>query len=672
MNYKKGLVALAITGALATPMVASAAAKFVTYGGQNPTSITGQTGPQTGATNVSGSISATVGIDAFAIYNDDVTIDQIRKGEAVDFDADAPYAVSSHLTNGSFTGSARTDVSLGYAADVEIPNEATLTFKFHDGSGFDANGNANVLPEGGFAPADITNVRLVAQVQVPGNSLVVANDFVEVGKVIDYTTVNGVVTEFVIQVDTNVDRLDGNYFHSRYAGTVTPGLPTVVPVNSPTGLLKADPLPSNIQLFLASSAENANNGSGAYNPVTVQLAATAAKGDEAHLALQEARNTSGQVIGALSNGADSHVLTVTDGFELTVVDQATTTIEVETDRTTFADCETWDETVTTTGPDAFQDYVCASSGDRLISRAKLKFDSTADVGLDVRNTNTMEFSLSRVDKESVDGVDNVTFGAATTTFSSTTQAFSGSGTLLSIGLMDATNANLEADLDIEADGVTPLFPNAQNAADWVLSNVVIKAGGSLTNDVTVPVVYGETTTVVGGTTYNRDDAQSVKEDGVTHVWGIDGALFKTPYLYSLPNANGWGSVVKVTNEFTEHAGIEADIIIAPSGEGSYNLNGENPPLTDKGMTFVGVKLPKMVPAQGQYTFNGTDLIKAINTKYGANTVDESKNWHIEATFLVNAPQNYVHAAAQNKSPDGRADSPVLYKTNNGNDGRQWQ
>lgn len=655
MNYKKGLVALAITGALATPLTANAVAKFITYGGQGTGAA--QLGPQTGTTNVGGTGQTRIyGIDSTLTpaVNDDVTIDQILAGFTVDFDAD-----TVGTTNGSFVGSSRTDVTLGYASDVEIPNEATFTFKFHNDQGTAANG--------GLSVSDITNVRLVAQVSANGNTDAQNSTFVEVGKVVNYIVSandSDVVSEFVIQVDTNVDRLDGVQFASR---TSTPTVIDSVPASQ---FQKADPLPANVQLFLTSSALNSGDASGAYNPLSMELADNAVKGDEIHLEITEVRNTAGIVLDALFQGADSHVITVTDGFELTIVDQATNTIEVETDRTSFADCETWDETVTSTGASAFADYVCASDGDRVISRAKLSFASSADVGLDVRNTNTMEFTVSRKDKESLSGVDSVDFGTATTTLNTTTETFSGSGSLLNIGLMDSLNNNLEADLDITADGVDPLFPNAGDAADWVLSNVVIKAGGGLSQDVNVPVVYGETTTVISGITYNRADSNSVAVDGVTHVWGIDGALFKTPYLYSLPNANGWGSVIKVTNEFSADAGIQADIIIAPAGEGAGTDAGMNTPAV--GNTFVGVKLPMMVPANGQYTFNGTDLINAINTQFGAGTVDATANWHIEATFLVNAPQNYVHAAAQNKSPDGRADSPVLYKTNNGNDGRQWQ
>lgn len=667
MNYKKGLVALAITGALAAPLTANAAARLVTYGGQDttPTTQVGQTGPQTGTSNGTNTFPQIVGIDYDMVVNDDLTVDQILAGFAVDFDADTVWN-----TNGSFVGSMRTDVTLAYAADTAIPNEATFEFKIHNGS----SGLAN----GGISVSDIQNVRLVAQVASGGSSTV--NTFIEVGSVASYMTNpndSSLVESFIIQIDTNTTDVEGNFFYGRLHDgdlTIDPG--QIVPEGLQP-VQKNFPLPADIQLFLATDSSINGGAAGSYNPTTWTLSNSAAKGDEIHLDLEQVTNTAGIPLTSLFSGdVSSKVITVTDGFELTVVDQATTTIEVETDRTTFADCESWDETVTSTDGQAFQDYVCATSGDRLISRAKVMFASGSDVGLDVQSTNTMQFVLSRKDGESISGVQNVTFGQDNTgtggvsVTANTSNQFAGSGTLATLGLMDALNNNLEANIDIEANGIDPLFPNAQSAEDWVLSNVVIKAGGAITQDVNVPVVYGETSTVLSGITYQRDDAESVKIDGVTHVWGIDGALFKTPYLYSLPNAKGWGSVVKVTNEFPADAGIQADIIIAPAGEGAGTDAGMDMPAVNN--TFVGVKLPKMVPAEGQYTFNGTDLINAINTQFGAGTVDATANWHIEATFLVNAPQNYVHAAAQNKSPDGRADSPVLYKTNNNNDGRQWQ
>ncbi|MEO2268635.1 hypothetical protein V1358_15095 [Pseudoalteromonas sp. YIC-656] len=626
MNYKKGLVALAITGALATPF--ANAGDIRAFGGQDttPSNVnTSQMGPQAG---VAGQMNFYMnGINP--VVADDLTIDQILAGQVIDLDADGTPA-----TNGPFIGSNRTDVSVGYTTNVTIPNEATFELVINNygvGAGFDATAFAANNP-GGLAASLAGDLVLVAQES--GSDI-----FQEVGGAIDVTIVNGVIVRALIQIDTNIADVDGDVYVSSVDGS---GLAPQV---------QGDAIEANAQLFLAT-----RDAAGVYNPVSVELTSVATKGDMINLSFPTVTNTAGLQLTQLATG-NTTLVTISDGFELQVVDQATSTIEVETDRTTFADCETWDEVLET---NASADYTCGTTGSGVVSRAKLMFASTSDVGLDINGANTVSYVLERQDGESVSGVDTVSFGTVTATKNAANQ-YVGTGTLLGTGLLDATNVRREANLDIEVNGIDPLFPNAQDAADWVLSSVEI-SGGTLTGSVNVPVVYGETQTTINGTLVNRDDAESVAVDGVTHVWDIDGAQFKVPYVYSIPGAAGWSSTIKVTNEFVTPAGIEADIIVAPIGLGAK---------TDAGNTFIGVDLPEMIPGEGQYTFSGMDLIKAINAKY-PGSLDESANWHIEATFLVNAPQNYVHAAAQNTSPDGRADSPVLYKTNNDNDGRQWQ
>ncbi len=639
MNYKKGLVALAITGALATPF--ANAADIRAFGGQDVTnstaSVLNQTGPQAGVVGQMNFFMNGTGASG-PVLADDLTIDQILAGTdvVVDLDADGTPA-----TNGPFIGSMRTDVSVGYAADVTIPNEATYEIvinNYGQGNDFDEADFAANNP-GGFADSLTGELVLVAQEAGTDN-------FRELGGAIDTKVVNGVIVRVLIQIDTNVDTLDG-----------------ITWVDSATGLsqsapqLRGEAIEAGTQIFLATRDNN-----NVYNPLQVELTAVAEQGDVVDVSIPTVTNTGGLELSQLAAG-NTRLVTVGDGFQLQVVDQATSTIEVENDRTTFADCESSDETVTTTGPDAGDDYVCAASGDRLTSRAKLMFTSSSDVSLDINQTNTMSFDLSREDGESVSGVSTVAFGSVGTSKNSS-DVYQGSGSLLNIGLFDASNVRQEANLDITASGTAPLFPNSESAEDWVLENVVISGGNLPANTkVNVPVVYGETNTVLSGNTYVRKDSNSVELDRVTHVWGIDGALFKTPYVYSIPGAAGWSSTIKVTNEFNTPAGIQADIIVAPAGLG---VGG------NAGNTFIGVKLPLEIPAMGQYTFSGTQLIEAINAQFGAGTLDESAAWHIEATFLVNAPQNYVHAAAQNSSPSGRADSPVLYKTNNSADGRQWQ
>ncbi|WP_462159444.1 hypothetical protein [Pseudoalteromonas sp. GB56] len=649
MNYKKGLVALAITGALATPLAANAA-QLVTFGGQTDTANTtaAQVGPQTGPTNDGTNNAVFCGLENSAVItcspvvNDDLTVDQILAGQDIDFDAD-----TLPLVNGSFAGSARTDVSVGYAADRTIPNEATFTYTF--------------TGAGGLAASDVQNVVLVAQAYT-ASGLASQGQYVEVGSVITSTTTDGVISEVLIQIDTAPSFLSGlDFLHADGAGTAA-GWTDRAGVGS---FVTGDALPAGTQLFLASAAAD-----GSYNPLTMALKSTAVKGDVVEAQVSAVRNTANLPLDSLTTGV-STVITVTDGFEIQVVDQATNTIQVETERTTFEDCVANDETVDLADN---TNYTCGTDGNDqgLTSRAFVQFASSADVGLQITDSNAFSFALSRKDGEPLDGVDTVTFGGISATKPATGTVYTGTGTLGTANLLDTMGTRLEAPIDITVNGVDALFPNAQDAADWVLSNVQV-SGGALTSPVMVPVVYGETATTGSGTnpliTTDRSDADSVAVNGVTHVWNIDGAQFKVPYVYHIGSTTGYSSTIKVTNEFNTPAGIEADIIVAPAGLGTGTTAGNTAPMGNN--TFIGIKLPMTIPAMGQYTFTGTDLIAAINAEY-PGTFDTSMNWHIEATFLVNAPQNYVHAAAQNSDPRGRADSPVLYKTNNINDGRQWQ
>ena len=652
MNYKKGLVALAITGALATPLAANAA-NLKVYGGQLTPAPTpaGQLGPQTNDNNVTGA-NTLIPAGDIEIGSDFLTVDKIRAGLLVDLDANEQHTVA-----GSFVGSNREDVSFSYASVVSIPNEATYEFV--------VTGNA------GISADNILDVVFVAQVADSNGSGFVGDfDFVEVGGVIDFVAdADGVVKSFKIQIDTNVAFLDDVFFvSSLHDGDATDGRETT-PLGT-EAFQRNDAIPAKTQLVLPPKPTSQTDGSSTsaggdytYNPLVLKLNNNAVAGDEVFMQVTEVTNTAGLPLSQLTTNNEK-VLEVTDGFQLTVVDQATNIIEVENNRASFVDCENGTNSFGPIGDEtvdggSFADYVCGSAS-RIVSRAKLMFESAADVGLDINDASTMSFTLSRPDGEPVSGVGSVNFGGATTT-KNTADEYKGSGTLGTIGLMDTAGNNLEANLDITADGVNPMFPNTDNAADWVLSGVSITGGNLGSATVNVDVVYGETNTLGG---IVREDSMSVKEDGVTHVWDIDGAQFKAPYLYHIGTGNSaWSSLVVVTNEYRAEARIEADIIVKAASDVTGGVPGN---------IFTGVELPEIIPAKGQYKFSGATLIEAINNHTGTMTLDPAMNWHIEATFLVSAPQNYVHAAAQNTSPVGRADSPILYKTNNNADGRQWQ
>jgi hypothetical protein len=200
MNLKKGLVALAVTGALASPITANAAAHLKTY-----TDTDLQAGSLTGTTAVGIGTKA-----APAVANDHLTVDKVYVqgggelvGETIDFDAQVTPLAPGLDT---FPGSDRTDVTIAYAGDVTIPNEGTFTI--------DLTGVA-----GGLDVATAPNLVFLAQIAAVNGSIdnttiggLSQGDMVEVGSVIDYTATDGVVTQIVIQIDTNRPELEGVHF----------------------------------------------------------------------------------------------------------------------------------------------------------------------------------------------------------------------------------------------------------------------------------------------------------------------------------------------------------------------------------------------------------------------------------------------------------------------------
>jgi len=140
----------------------------------------------------------------------------------------------------------------------------------------------------------------------------------------------------------------------------------------------------------------------------------------------------------------------------------------------------------------------------------------------------------------------------------------------------------------------------------------------------------------------------------SHIWGINGMQAKVPYVYSI-NSAGWTSVMKFTNESTTGAAadIRMDIVVYDATTGVSVI--------PTGTEFTNVSLGN-VDSQGQAAYLGSDIVTAINAQT-PNTLDAATNYHFGVTFTVVAPQNSVHLAVQNKSPDSRADAPVLYNIN---------
>lgn len=631
MNLKKGLVALAVTGALASPIAANAAATLVTYGGKGGIQQGPQAGDQAGAATLG--IYYTNGTDTVGT-SDHVTIDKIYvpftdngtiNNHNVDYDA-----------NGNMPGSTRQDVSIAYTGDVTIPNEGTFTIKVTD------------VEAGGFSSLHASDFVFIAQVAavVTGSGAddagIEAGEFIEVGSVVTYeSNAAGFVDEITVQVDTNRPELDGIHWvlskNTNTDSTVIPNIANVAGFSSTTlavdegqdaskdAFQQADALPAFTQIFLASPSQTL----GHYNPVTVTAREGAPVGSYVKAQVTDVTNTGGISLNALlTNEAD--VAEIVDGFALKVIDQATTTINVEDDRLTFIHDDEADEV--------------RNAG--LTSRAMVQLDNKADYGIQLNAADTLKFNFKREDGEDIAAVSTVEFGSGLTglTLNETTSTYSLAASAIGgLGLFTGTNTYPVVPFDITVDGKNFLEQNKEELQDWVASDVVLsQTTGATTTTFSVPVVYAEEGTF--------KDSNSVNHNGTTHVWPVNGAQFKIPYIYSINTATGYGSSVKIVNEFKQEGDVFVDAVVAEAGLGSkyYENNGTR--------TIRNVLLGT-VPGEGHFTQTGDEIAELLE-------LDMSKNWHIELTYLVNAPQNSVHAAAQNKDNNGRADTPVLYKTNN--------
>jgi hypothetical protein len=635
MNLKKGLVALAVTGALASPIAANAAAKLVTY-----TNADLQAGDLAGKT-ITG---IGTGTDNSSL-NEHLTVDKvyvIGSGETIDFDA------QDGLGSDQFPGSTRQDVSIAYAGDVTIPNEGTFTI--------DVTGVA-----GGLDVATANNLVFVAQIAAVYDSVGAASDasgttttagglsvgdLVEVGSVIDYTAdaTTGVVRQIVIQIDTNRPELEGVHFVlatndniNDIAITDVPGAVAGNAVDLGQDLSKdpfqqADALPALTQLYLASPAAVA----GQYNPITIEVLEDSPVGSMVQAQVTKVTNTASQTLNALRTDI-SDVAEIVDGFAVKVVDQATTTIDVESDRLNFINDDGHDE---------------AFGTNLEISRAQLMLANNADYGIELDSDDTLSAEVVRVDGEDMSGVGSIFLESGEFVWDANDARFELAPTTLGTLGLYSTTYDI-ADFDITVNRTEFLEQNKDDDADWVLGGVSLTTSAGT---FTVPVEYAEESSV--------EDENSVKKDGVTHVWGVNGAEFKVPYIYHIgANTTDYRSIVKIVNEFAQDADVFVDAVIAPAGEGDKHRDADLGKRTIKNV-YVGT-----IPGEGHLTQNGQTILEALAKEVD---IDTTGAWHLELTYTVNAPQDRIHAAAQNKSNDGRADTPVLYKTNNTNDGRKWQ
>jgi len=246
-------------------------------------------------------------------------------------------------------------------------------------------------------------------------------------------------------------------------------------------------------------------------------------------------------------------------------------------------------------------------------------------------TDTFVLTLDRVEGDQ--GVTDVELGGTDLTAS----ALDSSWSLASN--MDADDLLVSADFEI--------FVNTTDNATVNAATPLVLATGDWKYTLTMDpdAADGEPVNVA---------SFEVEPSTTSHIWGINGMQAKVPYVYSI-NSAGWTSVMKFTNESTTGtaADIRMDVVVYDATNSAS--------VVPTGTEFTNVSLGN-VDSQGQATYLGSHIVTAINAQT-PNTLDAATNYHFGVTFTVVAPQNSVHLAVQNKSPDSRADAPVLYNIN---------
>jgi hypothetical protein len=660
MKFNKALLSLAVAGALATPIAANAAAKIVV----NDTTVGLPANLYTTANNTA---QIAAGIKATATTykaSDDVTVDAVYVTPD-----NSPVNVRPISFNGPMPASARTTVSVAYSTDVQLPDEGTLRFQIGGvAGGFNASTANTVKLIAQVVQTDIaytaaaaeaigdTAVSATKPTTAVGTFAAATGKFVEVGQSFDYADTDGDqdVDYITVQIATDDAALNGLAFaldgytqqHSVAAvdwvlkdlgadkteGTAddiweiayvdAKGNKVAVSSDVSAAFVPGEALPRRTQLYLAQP-----NGTD-YSPVDFVVSEGSKAGDNITVSIPEAKNTAGVDINAAIAG-ETVAVTINNGLALDV-EEATSQIDVEAtagSRTQFV----------------AESTVGLGDTDLDTSRAEVQLVNGADYGITLDAGDTFSITLQRKDGENTDAVESVTLGAL-----ALTETPAGSGVWAATGVDFAGGLNLlvSQELEIVVDEETILYPNITDALDWV-ATVTVTDDGADAGEVT-----GGTYVVPVGD----------NQDGLTHTWTINGLQAKIPYIYNI-NADNWSSVVKIVNESANEANVSAKVILGELGNkassvlmsGAYqtavNAEGRNAGGYEFNIESLGY-----VPAKGHLTFDGKHIIDTLG-------LDSSVNYHIEVELLVEAAQNKVHVAAQNKNPEGRADAPVLYFIN---------
>jgi hypothetical protein len=206
------------------------------------------------------------------------------------------------------------------------------------------------------------------------------------------------------------------------------------------------------------------------------------------------------------------------------------------------------------------------------------------------------------------------------------------------GLIDVKTA--AANLAVKLDGTTTL-----KNASWTYEGKVTLANGAFTA-LTDAAVYAKEYKTVTGTAF-------------TFTSDVQGDAFEIPYIYHIGSGEGYSSFVKLVNKTAKSTAANANNTV----EVAFDAIITNT-ITKEEMTVSNYKLGAIMN-EGQFSFSGSDVIKALNTPMGkatdgynetALTLDEKENFHIALRLIPRNVSNNVnfYVDVQNTAPVGRA------------------
>jgi len=170
------------------------------------------------------------------------------------------------------------------------------------------------------------------------------------------------------------------------------------------------------------------------------------------------------------------------------------------------------------------------------------------------------------------------------------------------------------------------------------------------------------TTVIQTATYSVDLTVDPAEGGVANqqslddetafVWTVNAMQARIPYIIVETGGSNYTSFIEVTNRGSQDASISLDAVIT-------NADGST-------TTTENVSNVTTVPA------NSVLIIRESDLDSWFSAIDDTDLYRVGLLITVVAPQNSIDISAYQKDPVGRTEIPVLYNTNNANDGRVWQ